>query len=108
MSGRTCGHTRPSRWEARCAPPPGSPNITKRDAGVILCVRRPSCEAQWLSSSNYPARLPRDVADMIDQGRLVPSFLSHFETIMCTGLIFTVRKHSRYCSHGLVVPQEKN
>jgi hypothetical protein len=45
---------------------------------------------------------------MIDQGRLVPSFLSHLETIICTGLIFTVRKYSRYCSHGLVVPQEKN
>jgi hypothetical protein len=45
---------------------------------------------------------------MIDQGRLVPSFLSHLETIMCTGLIFTVRKYSGYCSHGLVVPQGKN
>jgi len=45
---------------------------------------------------------------MIDQGRLVPSFLSHLETIKYTGLIFTVRKYSRYCSHGLAVSQEKN
>ena len=45
---------------------------------------------------------------MIDQGRLVPSFLSHLKIIMCTGIIFTVHKHSRYCSYGLAVPQEKN
>ena len=75
---------------------------------MILCVRRPPCEAQLLSSSLYPAHLPHDVADMIDQGRLVPSFLSHLEIIMCTGIIFTVHKHSRYCIYGLAVPQEKN
>ena len=45
---------------------------------------------------------------MIDQGRLVPSFLSHLESVMGTGLLFTVRKYLRYCSHGLAVPQEKN
>jgi len=82
------------RREARRAPPPDSPNITKRDAGVILRVRRPSCGVRLLSSSLYPAHLPHDVADMIDQGRLVPSFLSHLETIKYTGLIFTVRKYS--------------
>ena len=73
------------RWEARCAPPPGSPNITRHDAGMILCIRRLSCEVQSLSSGFYPAYLLRNVADMIDQGRLVPSFLSHLEITMCTG-----------------------
>jgi hypothetical protein len=63
---------------------------------------------QLLSSSLYPAYLPCDVADMIDQGRLVPSLLSHLEIIMCTGIIFTVHKHSGYCNYGLAVPQEKN
>ena len=96
------------RREARRAPPPGSPNITKRDAGTILCVRRPSCGVQWLSSSLYSAHLPRDIADMIDQGRLVPSFLSHLKIIMCTGIIFTVHKHSEYCNYGLAILQEKN
>ena len=93
---------------ARCAPPPGSPNITKRDAGVMLCVRRPSCGVQLLSASFYPVHLPHNVADMIDQGRLVPSFLSHLEIIMRTGIIFTVHKHSAHCNYGLTVPQEKN
>ena len=75
---------------------------------MILYVHRPSCGVQLLSSSLYPAYLLRDVADKIDQGRLVPSFLSHLKIIMCTGIIFTVHKHSRYCSHGLAVSQEKN
>ena len=74
----------------------------------MLCVRKPSCGVQLLSSSLYPAYLPRNFADMIDQGRLVPSFLSHLKIIMCTGIIFTVHKHSGYCSYGLAVPQEKN
>ena len=74
----------------------------------MLCVRKPSCGVQLLSSSLYPAHLPRNIADMIDQGRLVPSFLSHLKIIMCTGIIFTVHKHSGYCNYGLVVPQEKN
>jgi hypothetical protein len=45
---------------------------------------------------------------MIDQGRLVPSFLSHLKMSMYTGIIFTVHKRSRHCSYGLAIPQEKN
>ena len=48
------------------------------------------------------------VADMVDQGRLVPSFLSYLKISMCTGRIFTVHKHSYYCSYGPGGAQEKN
>jgi len=75
---------------------------------VILCVRRPARGVQLPSSSFYPAYLPRNIADKIDQGRLVPSFLSHLKIIMCTGIIFTVHKHSGYCIYRLTVSQEKN
>jgi hypothetical protein len=74
----------------------------------MLCVRKPSCGVQLLSSSLYPAHLPRNIADMIDQGRLVPSFLSHLKIIMCTGIILTVHKHSGHCNYGLAISQEKN
>ena len=74
-----------TRWEARCAPPPGSPSLTECNTGVIVCVRKFPCKVQKLSSSICPAYFPRDIADMIDQGRLVPSFLSYLETTMCTG-----------------------
>ena len=57
---------------------------------MIMCIRRLACEVQSLSLSHSPAYLARHIADMIDQGRLVPSFLSHLETIMYTGIAFTV------------------
>jgi hypothetical protein len=53
-------------------------------------IRRLACEVQSLSLSRCPAYLARHTADMIDQGRLVPSFFSHLETIMYTGIAFTV------------------
>jgi hypothetical protein len=61
-----------------------------------------------LASSLYPAYLSRNVADMVDQGRLVPSFLSYLKISMCTGTIFTVHKRSYYCSYGPGGAQEKN
>jgi hypothetical protein len=58
-----------------------------------MCIRRLTCKAQSLFLSHYPAYLARHIADMIDQGRLVPSFLSPLETIMYTGIAFTVHEH---------------
>jgi hypothetical protein len=57
---------------------------------MIVGIRRLACEVRSLSPSCSPAYLAHHIADMIDQGRLVPSLFSHLKTIMYTGITFTV------------------
>jgi hypothetical protein len=69
-----------TRWAASSAPPPDSPSLTKYNVGMLVCVHKSPYKVQKLSSSLCPAYCPHDIASMIDQGLLVPSFLSYLET----------------------------
>src|SRR5947209_3298038 len=79
---------------------------------MIVCVRRPSQVVQLLGicAAAYSLLDIADIidqgVDMIDQGRLVPSFLSHLKTLLCTGQtsrcknIFNILARGVQCCKG--------